>query len=231
MLLVDDEAGIRDALAAYLERSGFDVVTAGDGGAALAAINEHSPALIVLDVLMPVLDGREVLRRVRADDATLPVILLTQVGESFERAAALEEGADDYLNKPFDPQELVARIRAVLRRVSAGQPTLGSATSLRAGELRLDRVARRVWLGARELTLTSRAFNLLDFLMTHADEVISRERLLASVWGFDQPVASRAVDHRVAEIRRVLGDDSGAPQFVETVQGIGYRFVSSVTRA
>lgn len=152
------------------------------------------------------------------------------MGESFERAAALDEGADDYLNKPFDPQELLARIRAVLRRSSRGSVPLSAAQPLRAGALRIDRPARRVFLGDVEKQLTPRAFALLEFLMSHPDEVFGRERLLQTVWGFDAIVTSRAVDHRVAEIRRVLGEDAAAASYVETVPGLGYRFVHPVER-
>lgn len=189
-----------------------------------------TPDLVILDVMMPVMDGREALRRIRAGHDWLPVILLTQVGESFERAAALDEGADDYLNKPFDPQELLARIRAVLRRSSRGSVPLSAAQALRAGALRIDRPARRVFLGDVEKQLTPRAFALLEFLMSHPDEVFGRERLLQTVWGFDAIVTSRAVDHRVAEIRRVLGEDAAAASYVETVPGLGYRFVHPVER-
>ena len=151
ILLVDDDAAIRDNLAPFLERSGFDVSTAADGQAALDALPGVRPDLVVLDIVMPRLDGREVLRRIRAEGSWTPVMLLTEVGESFERAAALEEGADDYLNKPFDPQELVARIRAILRRAVAGVPPLSAAQRLSAGALRIDRVARRTWLGDDEV--------------------------------------------------------------------------------
>ena len=230
MLLVDDEHAIRDNLGSFLERSGFEVSTAADGELALAAFAANSPDLVVLDVMMPKLDGREVLRRLRADDHWTPVVLLTQVGESYERAAALEEGADDYLNKPFDPQELVARIRAILRRTAAGTPSLAGTQRLASGDLSIDRMSRRTWLAGVEVTLTPKAFALLEYLMTHPDEVLGRDRLLASVWGFDFPVTSRAVDHRVAELRRVLDDDSSAPRWLETVQGLGYRFVGRVSR-
>lgn len=226
ILLVDDDAAIRDTLAPFLERAGFDVSTAADGQAALDALPAIRPDLVVLDVIMPRLDGREVLRRIRAEGSWTPVVLLTEVGESFERAAALEEGADDYLNKPFDPQELVARIRAILRRAVAGVPPLSAAQRLSAGDLRIDRVARRTWLDDAEVTLTPKAFALLEYLMTHPDEVVTRERLLAGVWGFDFPVTSRAVDHRVAELRRVLGE--GEPPWIETAQGLGYRFAAAV---
>jgi DNA-binding response OmpR family regulator len=165
----------------------------------------------VLDVLMPRLDGREVLRRLRANDHHTPVVLLTQVGESGERAMALEEGADDYLNKPFDPQELVARIRAVMRRARPGRQALSTAGMLRSGRLRFDRTARRAWLDEQELIITPKALTLLDYLFTHPDELLSRERLLEVLWGFATPVGTRAVDNRVAELRRVLGDDPVRP--------------------
>lgn len=147
-----------------------------DGTAALAAVDQVQPDLCILDVLMPGLGGREVLRRMRADGAWHPVVLLTQVGEAGERAMALEEGADDYLNKPFDPQELVARMRAVLRRARPGQPPLATAGLVRSGALRLDRLSRRIWLGDRELQPTPKALTLLDYLMTHPDELFTRAR-------------------------------------------------------
>lgn len=231
VLLVDDDETIRAHLGTYLERGGLDVDIAADGLEALDRIAARRPDLVVLDVLMPRLDGREVLRRVRAQDAWLPVILLTRVGESFERAAALEEGADDYLNKPFDPQELLARIRAVLRRAVAGQAPLSAAEGLRAGALRIERAARRVWVDGAEVPVTPKAFALLEYLMGHPDEVFSRDRLLQAVWGFDAIVTTRAVDHRVAELRRALGDDAGAPTWLETVPGMGYRFAARVERA
>lgn len=230
VLLVDDDTTIREHLAPVLERSGLDAETAADGAQALRAIEARHPDLVILDVLMPNLDGREVLRRIRAEDEWLPVILLTEVGETFERAAALDDGADDYMTKPFDPVELMARIRAVLRRTQRGQTPLSAAQSLTSGELRLDRTARRVFLGAGERSLTPRAFALLEFLMSHPDEVFSRQRLLETVWGFEAIVTTRAVDHRVAEIRRELGEDSSAPAYIETVSGAGYRFIGAVER-
>lgn len=230
VLLVDDDETIREHLGGVLQRSGLEVQVAADGAAALDRIAERLPDLVVLDVMMPIMDGREALRRIRAEHDWLPVILLTQVGESFERAAALDEGADDYLNKPFDPQELLARIRAVLRRSGRGSAPLSAAQSLRAGALRIDRPARRVFLAERETALTPRAFALLEFLMSHPDEVFDRDRLLQTVWGFDAVVTTRAVDHRVAEIRRVLEENAASPRYVETVQGFGYRFAHPVER-
>lgn len=228
VVLADDEEAITASLGPFLERSGFTVHVVHDGEAALAAVESRAPDICVLDVLMPRLNGREVLRRLRREGHWNPILLLTQVGESGERAMALEEGADDYLNKPFDPQELVARMRAVLRRARPGRPPLSTAGTLRSGRLRMDRTARRAWLGDVELTLTPKALTLLDYLLTHPDELLTRERLLDVLWGFTTPVGTRAVDNRVAELRKVLGDDPGKPTWIETVSGLGYRFCAKV---
>ena len=153
------------------------------------------------------------------------------MGEAFERAMALEEGADDYLNKPFEPHELIARIRAVLRRARPGQRPLSAAWILVSGELQLDRRAHRAYLGGEEIELTPKAMGLLEYLMTHPDELLSRERLLDVVWGWDYPIGTRAVDTRISELRRVLDDDASAPTYIETVPGQGYRFSSDVEPA
>ncbi|MBC7233137.1 MAG: response regulator transcription factor [Chloroflexi bacterium] len=228
ILLVDDEEAITTHLAPFLERAGFMVAVAADGEAALRRVADFAPDLIVLDVLMPRLDGREALRRLRQAGNWTPVILLTQVGLPSERAMALDEGADDYLNKPFEPYELVARIRAVLRRARPGVPSLAGARRLTCGMLILDRQARRVILAGREIPLTAKAFSVLEYLMLHPDEVLSRERLLDAVWGWDYPAATRAVDTRIAELRRALNDDVDEPQFIETLIGLGYRFIGRV---
>ena len=230
VLLVDDEPAILDGLVPFFERSGLRVSTAPDGEAALDAHLRAPADILVCDVLMPRLDGRALVRRLRAGGDWTPVVLLTQVGESYERSAALEEGADDYLNKPFDPQELLARVRAVLRRAVPGQPALAASDVLVSGDLRVDRSARRVTLDGGQVALTPKASLLLDYLMTHPGELHTRERLLAALWGFESMVATRAVDHRVAEIRRVLRDDVSAPRFVETVPAQGYRFCGDVRR-
>jgi DNA-binding response OmpR family regulator len=181
ILVVDDDPGIRNSLSAFLSRSGFEVSLAQDGQHALDMLVKTRPDLIILDVMMPRLDGRETLRRLRREGRWLLVILLTQVGEATERAMALEEGADDYLNKPFEPHELVARIRAVLRRAHSGAPPLSAAWVLVSGELQLDRRSRRVTLKGREINLTPKALILLEYLMTHPHELISRDRLLDAV--------------------------------------------------
>jgi DNA-binding response OmpR family regulator len=231
ILLVDDERAITANLAPFLERSGFVVTVAADGEEALRQAAGFGPDLIVLDILMPKVDGREALRRLRQAGDWTPVILLTQVGESTERAMALEEGADDYLNKPFDPHELVARIRAVLRRARPGQPPLAAAQRLSSGDLTLDRRSRRAYMDSEELRLTPKAAALLEYLMTHPDELLTRDRLLDAVWGWDYPTGTRTVDTRIAELRRVLGDDPARPRYIETVPGQGYRFVGGVEAA
>ena len=228
VLLVDDEQAITTNLAPFLERCGFVVSVAGDGAQALERVAGFGPDLIVLDILMPRLDGRETLRRLRQAGNWTPVILLTQVGESMERAMALEEGADDYLNKPFDPHELVARIRAILRRARPGERPLTAAQRLATGDLTLERQKRRAYLGADELRLTPKAISLLEYMMTHPDELLTRDRLLDAIWGWDYPTGTRTVDTRVAELRRVLADDPANPRYIETVPGQGYRFVGRV---
>jgi DNA-binding response OmpR family regulator len=230
LLLVDDEAAITDRLVPFLSRSGFEVRVASNGIAALEKNTSFAPDLIILDVLMPRLDGREVLRQLREGGNWIPIILLTQVGESTERAMALTEGADDYINKPFDPNELVARIRTVLRRANPGQPPLSVAQQLQCGDLVFNRTKRRAYLKGDEIHLSPKAILLLEYMVTHPDELLTRERLLDAVWGWDYPIGTRTIDTRVAELRRLLGDDPNDPQYIETVPGQGYRFIGEVEK-
>jgi DNA-binding response OmpR family regulator len=228
ILLADDDPTIADSLAPFLERAGFHVLVVSDGISALEKAQAHRPELIILDVLMPRMDGRETLRRLRKLNIWTPTILLTQVGEASERALALEEGADDYLNKPFDPHELLARIRAVLRRAKPGERSLSAAWKLTANDLILDRKSRRATLAGKTLELTPKAFAVLEHLMTHPDEAVTRERLLDVVWGWEYPAGTRTVDTRMAELRRALNDDPAEPRFLETIAGEGYRFIAPV---
>lgn len=230
VLLVDDEAIIRDNLGSLLERNGFEVARAADGEGALRHIRSFVPDVIVLDVMMPRMNGREVLRHLRDEDNWTPVILLTQVGDADERALALEEGADDYLNKPFNTHELIARIHTVLRRAQFNMQPLTTAARLSSGAITLDRTSRRVYFEGKEITLTPKAVTLLEYLMTHPDEVIQRDRLLDVVWGWDYAVGTRAVDTRIAELRRVFCDNASEPRYIETVPGQGYRFLGEVRR-
>jgi DNA-binding response OmpR family regulator len=228
ILLADDELAITSELGPFLERSGFEVLVAHTGDQALEMARGQRLDLIVLDVLMPGMSGRDICRRLRADGNWTPVIMLTQVGSAGERAMSLEEGADDYLNKPFDPFELAARIKAVLRRGRPQAQPLAGSRHLMCGPLRLDRPARRLWLDGKEIVLTAKAFSLLEYLMLHHGDVVRRERLLDEIWGWEYPSATRAVDIRIAELRRALGDDPDRPRYLETVIGEGYRFLGSV---
>ena len=228
ILLVDDEESIISTLKMFLDLSGFQVVTAGNGAEALDKVIRYSPDLIVLDVLMPHLDGRETLRRLRLRDDWTPVILLTQVTGTAQRIMAIEEGADDYLNKPFDPQELVARIKAVLRRTQTGKQPLQSTRRLKSHYVILDRSARRVHVHGQEVPLTPKSVSILEHFMTHPDELITRERLLDVVWGWESAVGERVVDTRIVELRRALQDDSSDPEFIETVPNTGYRYIAPV---
>lgn len=228
ILVVDDEPDLLAELAPLLERTGYSVTTACDGEQAIQLVDQIHPDLVVLDVLIPRLDGREVLRRLRQSGNWTPVILLTRVGSPTERALSLQEGADDYLNKPFEPLELIARIQAVLRRIERGSQPLNSYRKLSSGNLLIDRQTRQAWLGERSLALSARAFGVLEYLALQSQEVVSRDRLLDQVWGWSYPVETRAVDTRINELRRALEDDPDHPRFIETVVGTGYRFLGIV---
>lgn len=228
ILLVDDDDSITATLTTFLRLSGFEVAVAQNGEQALESVNIYRPDMIVLDVLMPRLDGRETLRQLRSQGNWTPVFLLTQISGTAERIMALDEGADDYLNKPFDPQELVVRVRAVLRRTQPGRRSLNAAERLVCDNLVLDRNSRRIRLTGQEVALTPKAASILEFLMLHADEMITRERLLDAVWGWESAVGERVVDTRIAELRKALNDDPTNPRYIETVPGTGYRFIGVV---
>jgi len=223
VLLVDDEEAITTVLAELFEQEGFTVVVAGDGAQGLAAYEAHQPDVVVADVSMPVMDGREMVRQIRALGGWTPVVLLAQAGESTDRAVALDEGADDYLNKPCDPRELLSRVRALLRRNVVGQP-LTTARAVVCQGLYVDRISRKVTVNRRQITLTPRAWLLLDYLVTRPGEH-SREELLDAVWGFGFPTSTRSVDARVSELRQAL---AGCGAQIETVPGVGYRFTGDV---
>jgi DNA-binding response OmpR family regulator len=228
LMIVDDEVDLLAELRPLMERSGFQVFSATNGEQALEIASREKPDLIILDVLMPKLDGRNVLRRLRESGNWTPVILLTKVNTATERVLSLQEGADDYLNKPFDPLELVARVQAVLRRTQRGNLPLSSFRYLVSNGLSLDRQMRHIRLNGELLNLTTRAIGVIEFLMLHPHEVVSRERLLDEVWGWSDALETRAVDIRIAEIRKVLEKDTGQPKFIETIIGTGYRFLAEV---
>jgi two-component system alkaline phosphatase synthesis response regulator PhoP len=220
ILLVDDEPSITQLARMYLEREGFRVQDAGDGEAALDAVAKQKPALMVLDVMLPKLDGLEVCRRLRAEKNPVFILMLTARDEDVDKILGLELGADDYLTKPFNPRELVARVKAILRR-GEGKVSAG-AKPIHLGDLSIDPASREVHLGARSLDLRTQEFDLLVTLAEHRGLVLSREQLLQLAWGFDFYGQTRTVDVHIAHLRKKL--EGGSVQ-IETVTGIGYKLV------
>ena len=222
ILLVDDDANLRQALTYSLKQEGFDVLGAADGKSGLESFRRDRPDVVVLDVMMPGLDGLEVCRRIRAE-SDVPIVMLTVRDNEVDRVVGLEIGADDYLGKPFSTRELVARVRAMLRRARrvAERP---AGEEYAADGLVLDSVRHRVTRDGDEVVLTPKEFELLAFLMAHRGQVFGRDQLLASVWGFDFAGESRTVDTHVKTLREKLGDPAERPRWIETVRGVGYRF-------
>ncbi len=223
LLVVDDEPHIRELCRMYLERAGYLVIEASSGDKALEILDQQAIDLIVLDIMLPVVDGWEVLKTVRQRDIWLPVVMLTAVGEEEDRITGLEAGADDYLIKPFSPRELVARVRAVMRRASVILPPEDVET-LRFPGLMLDYTRRLCVCGQDTLNLTPREFDLLWFLAQHPQHVFSREQLLDRVWGFDFDGDARTVDVHITRLRHKLIHSSSPYTYLETVWGQGYRF-------
>ena len=225
ILVVDDEPNIREIVGLYLERAGFRVRLAADGPAALQALTVDLPDLVILDVMLPGIDGFEITRRLRREGST-PVILLTARREEADRIEGLELGADDYVVKPFSPQELVSRVRAVLRRTQSVEraPAERDLPSLSFEGLTIDVAARSVQVGGVDVVLTVKEFDLLLFLASHPRQVYNREQLLAQVWGETQYIDASTVTVHVRRLREKLEVDPAAPRYVQTVWGVGYRF-------
>jgi len=221
ILVVDDEPTIRDVVTQYLRREGFATLEAGDGNAARKLLEREWPSLVVLDLMLPGTDGLALCRWIR-DRSQLPVIMLTARGEEADRIVGLELGADDYVTKPFSPRELVARVRAVLRRGAAADERPGER--IRVGDIDIDAAAREVRKGGRTLRLTAREFDLLLFLARHPHRVFSRDQLMRSVWGYEPAFDSGTITVHVRRIREKVEDDPARPRYLETVWGVGYRF-------
>ena len=242
ILVVDDDAKIVRLVRTYLERDGFSVVTAGDGPGALEAIETHRPALVVLDLMLPELDGRAVIRAVRRDDeaARTPILVLSARSSTVDRIAGLEDGADDYLPKPFSPAELVLRVKSILRRTTpamAGREApVGSSAALassgrpriRHADLLVDPDRYEVTRDGQSIPLTRVEFRLLQAILEADGRVLSRDRLLDAIYGQDAAdVLDRTVDVHIGRLRDKLGDDADQPRYVATVRGIGYRAARS----
>ena len=219
ILLVEDEQNIASLVSLYLGNDGFDVVHVTDGAAALDAVDRVEPALVILDVMLPGIDGLEVCRRLRARETHVPIIMLTARDGEVDRILGLEFGADDYVTKPFSPRELVARVKAVLRRAippAGGQPQ----GALMLAGVSLDEDRRAVTVHGGSVVLTAREFDLLAFLVHNRGIVFSRDRLLERIWGYERPVDTRTVDSHVRSLRAKLGEDA---QVVKTIRGVGYK--------
>lgn len=225
ILIVDDEASVVEVVGLYLRREGYEVRTASDGKQALASINQRTPALLVLDVMLPEVNGIEIMRRLRDDQQNnIPVIMLTARGQEIDRIYGLELGADDYVTKPFSPAELVARVKAVLRRSGSDMLSGSEQRSVTHGRLSVDPATRIVSLDGKEIDLTATEFNLLWFLASHPRQVFSRDQLLENVWGYTEYVDPSTVTVHIRRLREKIEKDPGKPQLLLTVWGVGYKF-------
>lgn len=219
VLVVDDEPSVRKVAAAYLEREGFAVRTASDGLDGLRQAEAGDLALIVLDVMLPKMNGLDVCKRLRAT-SNVPILLLTARGEEFDRVLGLELGADDYVVKPFSPRELVARVKAILRRTSGESAPLAVTYE----DLKIDPVTRTVSVARQPLDLSALEFDLLYVLSRTPGRVFTRNELIQKVWGEDFPGVDRVVDVHMVSLRKHLGESGQAPRFLHAVRGVGYRF-------
>lgn len=224
VLIVDDEGSVVEVVTLYLERDGFRVRQAYDGKAALDALSDAKPALMVLDLMLPGVDGLEIMRRLRSEPGkTVPVIMLTARSQETDRIYGLELGADDYVTKPFSPAELVARVKAVLRRTASTEDA-ARQNRLNFEGLAIDPVTRLVTVKGREQELTVTEFNLLWFMARHPRRVFARDQLLENVWGFSEYVDPSTVTVHIRRLREKIEEDPSAPRWLVTVWGVGYKF-------
>jgi DNA-binding response OmpR family regulator len=222
VLVVDDEPIVREVVVSYLRRDGFTTLEAGDGHEARRLLEQRDPSLVVLDLMLPGMDGLELCRWIRTR-SRLPVIMLTARGEEADRIVGLELGADDYVTKPFSPRELAARVRAVLRR--ADSTTDEARERVEFGDVTLDAAKREATKRGQPLTLTAKEFDLLMFLASHSRRVFSREQLMERIWGYAVAVDTGTVTVHVRRLREKVEDDPSRPQHLQTVWGVGYRLV------
>ena len=226
VLLVEDEQSIAEPFANALNRSGFQTSVAASAAEARARLVESAPDLVLLDLSLPDGDGRDICRELRGD-SDVPIIMVTASGSVTDRVVGLELGADDYIVKPFAVGEVVARIRAVLRR---GRSVAESNGDIELGELRIDVAARRVWVAGEELELTRKEFDLLARLARDAGRVVTRESLMSDVWDLNWFGSTKTLDVHIAWLRRKLGDDPARPSFIHTVRGVGFRLAADPDR-
>ncbi len=226
VVIVDDDEHIRELASLYLRKEGFDVTCACDGTSALEKIQQANASLVVLDLMLPGMSGFDVCKQIRLT-SNVPIIMLTARDEDVDKIVGLELGADDYLTKPFNPRELVARVKAILRRADGQSPATDAAAVIRAGSLAIDKQRREATIGDRELQLRTKEFDLLAALAENAGIVLTREQLLDRVWGYNFYGETRTVDVHVQHVRAKLGE-SGLS--IVTVRGVGYKLVDQAAR-
>jgi len=237
ILVVDDEPVLVETIAYNLQQAGYQVTTAVDGASALEAARRETPDLVILDILLPEMDGLEVCRQLRREHttSTTPIMMLTAKGDEIDKVVGLEVGADDYVTKPFGRRELLARVRALLRRADypshEGQPAQEASTEvprpgreLVAGPLRIDLAGRRVFCREQDIELQPKQFDLLTYLVRNRGTVLTRDQLLQNVWGYDYVGDTRTVDVHVRWLREKLEEDPANPRLIQTVRGVGYCF-------
>jgi DNA-binding response OmpR family regulator len=222
VLVVEDEAAILQGLRDNLEFDGYEVFTAADGVAGLDLIRKHDPHLIVLDLMLPGLSGYELCRKLRAEGVTTPILMLTARGEEADRVLGLDLGADDYVTKPFSVRELMARVRALLRR---GPPTAELPAQLQFADVSIDFTRYEATRGGQKVDLTRKEFGLLRLLAAKEGLVVTRDELLEKVWGYEATPTTRTVDNHLATLRAKLEQDAAQPKHLRTVHGVGYKLV------
>jgi DNA-binding response OmpR family regulator len=228
ILVVEDDAAVRLSLRLASQKEGFEVAEAASGPEALAELSRQRPDLILLDLMLPGPSGFDICRAVHQRDPSLPVIILTARGDEVDKIVGLELGADDYITKPFSPRELIARIRAVLRRSARATDSAPVSPTPRdelvLGELRIDLGARAVWVAGRQVALTRTEFELLAALATQAGRALTRDQLVTQVWGYDAEGGTRLLDSHIAHLRAKIEPDPSRPMYIQTVRDVGYRF-------
>jgi two-component system alkaline phosphatase synthesis response regulator PhoP len=222
ILIVEDEPDMVLGLKDNFEFEGYDVVTAGDGQAGLERARSQKPDLVILDIMLPKLSGLEVCKTLRGEGFTAPIVMLTARGQEIDKVVGLELGADDYVTKPFSIRELLARVRAILRRTDGSRKRL---QRYRFSDVELDFEAYRAQKGGAPLELSPREFELLRYLIERKGETVSRDKLLEDVWGYESYPSTRTVDTHIAKLRAKIGDSGSDPRYILTIHGVGYKFV------
>ncbi len=230
VLVVDDDHTVAEVVVTYLRRNGFEVTHTTDGASALSLARDTAPDLVVLDLMLPGIDGLDVCRQLRASGSQVPVIMLTALGDESDRVLGLEYGADDYITKPFSPRELVLRVQSVLRRANGSPIGADEPRALRAGGIELDLSAHRAHRRGNELALTGREFDLLAFFLAHPGRAFTRDQLMEQVWGWTFGDQSTVTVH-VRRLREKIEDDPADPRQLVTVWGVGYRFEPTAPEA